>query len=104
MAGVVTPPAVDAKKEHVKPEKPDEQAYKAALKKAEKEHADSMAKFVSQLLTYTPAAMRNPRQTALTHADHSLFCRMLSRLNWTLLNPNRKTPRLQSVDRNFWTN
>jgi hypothetical protein len=47
MAGVVTPPAVDAKKEHVKPEKPDEQAYKAALKKAEKEHADSMAKFVS---------------------------------------------------------
>ncbi|EKD19766.1 uncharacterized protein L3040_001888 [Drepanopeziza brunnea f. sp. 'multigermtubi'] len=33
-----------AKKEHKKPEKPDEEAYKAALKKAEKEYADSMAK------------------------------------------------------------
>jgi hypothetical protein len=29
-----------------KPEKPDEETYKAALKKAEKDHADSMAKFV----------------------------------------------------------
>ncbi len=39
-------------KENKKPEKPDEDAYKAALKKAEKEHADSMAKFVSELLSY----------------------------------------------------
>jgi len=31
-----------------KPEKPDEEVYKAALKKAEKEHALSMEKFVSQ--------------------------------------------------------
>jgi hypothetical protein len=29
-----------------KPEKPDEEAYKANLKKAEKEHADVMAKLV----------------------------------------------------------
>ncbi|CZT43747.1 related to brefeldin A resistance protein BFR1 (maintenance of normal ploidy) [Rhynchosporium secalis] len=29
---------------HKKPEKPDEEVYKASLKKAEKEHADSMAK------------------------------------------------------------
>jgi hypothetical protein len=36
-----------AKQEHKKPEKPDEEAYKAALKKAEKEYADSMAKLVS---------------------------------------------------------
>ena len=48
MAAVAPPAApVDAKKENVKPEKPDEEAYKASLKKAEKEHADSMAKFVS---------------------------------------------------------
>lgn len=50
MADVATPsaaPVVDEKKKFEKPEKPDEAAYKAALKKAEKEHADSMAKFVS---------------------------------------------------------
>jgi hypothetical protein len=36
------------KKQHLeKPEKPDEEVYKASLKKAEKEHADSMVKFVS---------------------------------------------------------
>ncbi|CAL3969840.1 unnamed protein product [Diplocarpon coronariae] len=33
-----------ATKEKKKPEKPDEDAYKAALKKAEKDHAESMAK------------------------------------------------------------
>lgn len=38
-----------------KPEKPDEKAYKAALQKAEKEHADSMAKLVSSL---PPSSMR----------------------------------------------
>ena len=48
MAEVASPSApIDAKKDLVKPEKPDEEAYKAALKKAEKEHADSMTKFVS---------------------------------------------------------
>ena len=31
----------------VKPAEPDEAAYQAALKKAEKEHADSQTKFVS---------------------------------------------------------
>lgn len=42
-----TPPAVDAeKKALVKPEKPNEEEYQASLKKAEKEHADSMARFV----------------------------------------------------------
>jgi hypothetical protein len=50
MADVASPAApVDAKRENVKPEKPDEVAYKASLKKAEKEHADSMTKFVSNL-------------------------------------------------------
>jgi hypothetical protein len=48
MADIATPASpVDAKKEHVKPEKPDEEAYKASLKKAEKDHTESMAKFVS---------------------------------------------------------
>ena len=70
MADVATPAAVDAKKEHVKPEKPNEDTYKAALKKAEKEHSDSMAKFVSLLLTYTSAAIPGSRQTALTLTDH----------------------------------
>lgn len=37
---------VDKLEKLEKPEKPDEAAYKAALKKAEKDHADSMAKFV----------------------------------------------------------
>jgi hypothetical protein len=32
-----------------KPERPDEETYKASLKKAEKDHADSMTKFVSSL-------------------------------------------------------
>ena len=47
MADVANPAAsIDAKTENVKPEKPDEELYKASLKKAEKEHADSMARFV----------------------------------------------------------
>jgi hypothetical protein len=53
MADVASPAApveASTKKENVKPEKPDEEAYKATLKKAEKEHAESMAKFVSELL------------------------------------------------------
>ena len=55
MADVATPSGAamfDAggdKKGSVKPEKPDEDVYKANLKKAEKEHADSMAKFVSTI-------------------------------------------------------
>ncbi|PBP26145.1 nuclear segregation protein [Diplocarpon rosae] len=50
MADVATPSgaamfdAGGATKENRRPEKPDEEAYKAALKKAEKDHADSMAK------------------------------------------------------------
>jgi hypothetical protein len=50
MAELATPPAaapVEASTEKKRPEKPDEDIYKTSLKKAEKEHADSMAKFVS---------------------------------------------------------
>jgi hypothetical protein len=50
MADVATPSAAaifDASVEKKKPEKPDEELYKANLKKAEKEHADAKAKFVS---------------------------------------------------------
>jgi hypothetical protein len=50
MADVATPSAAamfDASTEKKKPEKPDEELYKANLKKAEKELADSKAKFVS---------------------------------------------------------
>ncbi|KAI9733851.1 MAG: hypothetical protein M1818_007118 [Claussenomyces sp. TS43310] len=48
MAELQTPSAAamfDANTEKKKPEKPDEELYKANLKKAEKEHAESMAKF-----------------------------------------------------------
>lgn len=38
--------AIDEKKLFTKPEKPDEKAYKAKLKIAEKEHSDSIAKLV----------------------------------------------------------
>ena len=40
----------DAGTVNKKPEKPDEEAYKANLKKAEKEHADAMAKLVGEHL------------------------------------------------------
>jgi hypothetical protein len=57
MADVATPSgapmfdggAQEKKKGIEKPEKPDEDTYKAALKKAEKEHAVSMEKFVSAI-------------------------------------------------------
>jgi hypothetical protein len=55
MADVATPSGAamfDAnnaeKKKIEKPEKPDEAVYKASLEKAQKEHAESMAKLVSQ--------------------------------------------------------
>ena len=41
------------KKTTTKPEKPDEEAYKAALKKAEKEQSDCMAKLVSNCEFYS---------------------------------------------------
>jgi hypothetical protein len=53
MADVATPSAAamfDASVEKKKPEKPDEELYKANLKKAEKEHADAKAVFVSHLI------------------------------------------------------
>jgi hypothetical protein len=43
----------DASTEKKKPEKPDEELYKANLKKAEKEHADAKTKFVSQLIYHS---------------------------------------------------
>jgi len=45
MADVAPPSGV--KNTIQKPEKPDEETYNIALKKAEKEHADTKAKFVS---------------------------------------------------------
>ena len=53
MADVATPSGAamfDAGTVNKKPEKPDEEAYKANLKKAEKEHADAMAKLVGEHL------------------------------------------------------
>lgn len=50
MADVATPSATaifDATAEKKKPERPDEDLYKANLKKAEKELAEAKAKFVS---------------------------------------------------------
>jgi hypothetical protein len=50
MADLATPSAAaifDASTEKKKPERPDEELYQANLKKAEKEHVDAKAKFVS---------------------------------------------------------
>ena len=55
MADVATPPAAEkpttdapqGKQQVVKPEKPDEEKYKADLEKAEKEHAAAQEKLVS---------------------------------------------------------
>jgi hypothetical protein len=60
MADVATPSAAaifDAAAEKAKPvaekpNKPDEDAYKVTLKKAEKEHQDSMSKFVSEFIYF----------------------------------------------------
>lgn len=41
--------AGEAKQQFVRPEKPDETAYKDQLYKLEKTHSDAQAKFVSQL-------------------------------------------------------
>ena len=79
MADVATPSgaaehggAPDKKDKKVieKPEKPDEEAYKAALKKAEKEHAVSVEKFVSTiLLHFGKRAHNDARHLAATHAN-----------------------------------
>jgi hypothetical protein len=88
MADVATPSgaamfdggAQEKKKGIEKPEKPDEETYKATLKKAEKEHATLMEKFVSR----APVAFTNcqsprfqesaqdARQPAVTHTN--IFC------------------------------
>jgi hypothetical protein len=62
MADVATPSAAimfDANTEKKKPEKPDEELYKANLKKAEKEHADAKAKFVSAPIHNSPEKYLN---------------------------------------------
>lgn len=67
MADVATPSAAamfDASAEKKKPEKPDEESYKASLKKAEKEHADSKAKFVSLLNSVSPK--KNPNVACIS--------------------------------------
>lgn len=68
------------KKTIEKPEKPNEEAHKANLKKAEKEHADAMAKFVSG---HFPSVLRKNwcrhRETACTYIDLSDSHRMLSK-------------------------
>ncbi len=90
MADVATPSgaamfdggAQDKKEKKVieKPEKPDEETYKAALKKAEKEHAASMEKFVSA----TPTALitrggghfssRRKSRGSLQLTNSDIFC------------------------------
>jgi hypothetical protein len=87
MADVATPSsaamfdggAQDKKEKKVveKPEKPDEEAYKAALKKAEKEHSTSMDKFVSAIpLSFSSMSAKtfeserkDARQPAVTHTN-----------------------------------
>ena len=51
MADVATPPVEDKKAKVVfeKPEKPDEDAFRTAEKKAQKEHDDAQAKYVINL-------------------------------------------------------
>lgn len=45
-AETATAPATDAAPAAARPQKPDEDAYKKALDKAEKEHKDVMTRFV----------------------------------------------------------
>ena len=67
MADVATPSgaamfdggAQDKKKVSEKPEKPNEEAYKANLKKAEKEHATSMEKLVCVFFSFRNSAQRH---------------------------------------------
>ena len=77
--------ASEKKNTITKPEKPDEETYKANLKKAEKEHADVMAKLVSPF--------------ELSHCLHSpgvcryianYYCRMPSGPRLTLRSPRPK--------------
>jgi len=80
MADVATPSAAamfDASAEKKKPEKPDEELYKANLRKAEKEFADAKAKFVSNPIynstEQVPKPHRHPQHvTRFTALDHPL--------------------------------
>jgi len=56
---------VDGADKKVKPEKPNEEEYQAALKKAEKDHADSMARFVCCCLP-TKFRVACPTATCMT--------------------------------------
>lgn len=68
-----------------KPEKPDEEVYKAAVKKAEKEHADVMAKLVSILTLHPANCHRESADTLLTGC-----CSLPSATRSTSRNPPRK--------------
>jgi hypothetical protein len=68
MADVATPSAAamfEASAERKKPEKPDEELYKANLKKAEREHADAKAKFVSHPIC--SSTEKYPSPTGIRH-------------------------------------
>jgi hypothetical protein len=66
MADVATPSsaaifdssAQDKKKVFERPEKPNEEEYKANLKKAEKEHATSMEKLVCEFVSLSKVGAR----------------------------------------------
>jgi len=60
MADVATPPVEDKKAKVVleKPEKPDEDVFRTAEKKAQKEHDDAQAKYVSHPQALCYALMR----------------------------------------------
>jgi hypothetical protein len=84
-----------------KPEKPDEEAYKASLKKAEKDHADAMAKFVCSpcLHAMDPSSSEsNARDSLLT------FYRMPSAPNWILPNLRTRTRPPPSAVLSSWLN
>lgn len=84
-----------------KPERPDEEAYKAALTKAEKDHADSMTKFVCFPCSYALSLLlreSNARYRLLT------FYRMPSAPNWILPNPRIKIRLLPSAVLRSWLN
>jgi hypothetical protein len=60
-----------------KPDKPDEEVYKANLKKAEKEHVASMEKLVRGLFrfcSFSKVGAKVARQPAVTHTNFFIDC------------------------------
>jgi len=108
MADVATTPSLEAEKKGLtKPEKPDEDVYKTALKNAEKEHADAMAKFVSpmsQKLFERSHALPGIGQSYISTKTKLTVCRTLFAQSLTSQSLPRKTPHLQSVAANSLLN